>query len=57
MEELEKIKITSTNLRSILTRATNSLSKIKIKRQKLKERQTFLKIRNQKKEKLEKNSS
>ena len=57
MEELEKIKITSTNLRSILTRATNSLSKIKIKRQKLKERQTFLKIRNQKKEKLEKNST
>ena len=40
MEELEKIKITSTNLRSILTRATNSLSKIKIKRQKRK-RQTF----------------
>ena len=57
MEELEKIKITSTNLRSILTRATNSLSKIKIKRLKLKERSRLFALRNQKKEKLEKNSA
>ncbi len=57
MEELEKIKITSTNLRSILTRSTNSLSRIKMKRLKLKERSRLFALRNRKKEKLEKNSA
>ena len=57
MEELEKIKITSTNIRSILTRSTNSLSRIKMKRLKLKERSRLFALRNRKKEKLEKNSA
>ena len=57
MEELEKIKITSTNIRSILTRSTNSLSRIKMKRLKLKERNKLFALRNQKKQKLEKNSA
>ena len=57
MEELEKIKITSTNLRSILTRSTNSLSRIKMKRLKLKERSRLFASRNRKKDKLEKNSA
>ena len=54
MEELEKIKITSTNIRSILTRSTYSLSRIKMKRLKLKERSRLFALRNRKKEKLEK---
>ena len=57
MEELEKIKITSTNIRSILTRSTYSLSRIKMKRIKLKERSKLFALRNRKKEKLEKNSA
>ena len=57
MEELEKIKITSTNIRSILTRSTYSLSRIKMKRLKLKERSRLFALRNRKKEKLEKNSA
>jgi len=57
MEELEKIKITSTNIRSILTRSTYSLSRIKMKRLKLKERSRLFASRNRKKDKLEKNSA
>ena len=52
MEELEKIKITSTNIRSILTRSTYSLSRIKMKRLKLKERSRLFALRNRKKEKV-----